>query len=90
MLQSQESDVLSYSECKMAKFSGPLPLDPTWKGLQHPSDSSTVQWFFSSLPSSKNWHCKKITGYGTDQMVEIWQEVILTIQTFFKTKNNIL
>ena len=70
IVQSHESDVLSYSECKIAKsFWGFCP-GLHWEGLTAsplppPLDSPAPQQFFSSLRSSKNRHSQKIAGYGT-------------------------
>ena len=65
--QSQNSDVLSYSERRIGKnFQGFVP-GPHWEGLTTPlPDSPAAQRFFSSLRSSKNRHPQKIAGYGTD------------------------
>ena len=64
--QSQESDVLSYSERKIAKnFQGFAP-GPHWGGLTAlPQTPQLHNSFFSMLRSSKNQHSQKIAGYGT-------------------------
>ena len=64
--QSQESDILSYSECKKAKLFLGFALGSHWGGLTTPLDSPVAQQFFSSLRSSKNQHPQKIAGYGTE------------------------
>ena len=63
---SHESNFLSYSECKIAKFSAASPLDSTGRAYSAPPpDSPAAQRFFSSLHSLKNRHPPKIAGYGT-------------------------
>ena len=61
LLQSQESDVLSYSDCKIAKhFQGFAP-GPHWRGLTAP-------------PQTPWLHSQKIAGYSTEWYNSvIWQ-----------------
>ena len=64
--QSQESDVLSYSERKIAKkFPGFHPWTPLGRAYSTAPDSPAAQGFFFSLHSTKNWQPQKIAGYGT-------------------------
>ena len=64
--QNQESDVLSYSEHKIAKnFQGFTP-GPHWGGLTAlPQTPQLHNSFFSMLHLLKNQHAQKIAGYGT-------------------------
>ena len=75
--QNQQSNVLSYSECKIAKnFQGFAP-GPNCGGVTAPPDSPTAQRIFSLLHSSKNRHPQKIAGYGTDPVPCHWSLSIL-------------
>ena len=65
--QSQESDVLSYSECKIAKnFQGYAP-GPLWGGLTVLPQTPWLHNSFSLCYTRwKNWYPQKIAGYATD------------------------
>ena len=47
------------------KFPGFCPWTPLGRDYSTTSDSLALQWFFSSLHSSKNRHPQKIAGYST-------------------------
>ena len=63
LLQSQESDVLIYSEHKIAKNF--CPWTPLGRAYSAAPDSPAAQQFFSLLRLSKNWNSPKIAGYDT-------------------------
>ena len=67
LLQSQESNVLSYSECKIAKnFQGFAP-GPLWGGLTVLPQTPRLHNGFSPCYTHwKNWHPQKIAGNATD------------------------
>ena len=68
LLQSQESDVLIYSEHKIAKnfqSFAPGPWTPLGRAYSAAPDSPAAQQFFSLLHLSKNWNSPKIAGYDT-------------------------
>ena len=60
-LQSHESNVLSCSECIIAKIFRNLAPAPHWGEFPSPPDSLAAQWFYSSLHSLKSQqHLKKL------------------------------
>ena len=68
LLQSHDSDVLSYSDCKIAKIFWGFAMDPAGYDLQCPPDSPAAQRFFSMLHLLKNGHPLKNAGYSTAQL----------------------
>ena len=77
--QSHKSNVLSYSECKIANiFQGFTP-ERHWGRLTVPPRLTNCTTFFSSLSLLKNRHPQKIAGYSTDEH----KITITCIFTFF-------
>ena len=73
------SNVLSYSECKIAKIFWTSPVDPTGEGLlQNHPDSPAAQRFFFLLCLPKNCHSLKIPGYSAGR---IYDAIFLQLST---------
>ena len=68
LLQSDDSHVLSYSECKIAKMFRGFAPGPHWGGLIAAPGPQAAQWFFVFR---KTGSPKKIAGYGTDTVASI-------------------
>ena len=69
---SHENNVLSTTECQIAKIFRGFAPGPHWGGLTAPfQDPPAAMRFFSSLHSSKNRPPQKTSGYGNEYYNEV-------------------